>query len=41
LVDIFLQEFFLFAYSYISKDRKGFLESREGNTYVKRQYEAR
>ena len=41
MVDIYLQEFFLFAYSYITKDRKSFLESREGNTYVKRQYEGR
>lgn len=33
--DVFCQEFFLHAYSLLSQDRKNFLESREGFTYVK------
>ena len=34
-MDIYLQEFFMYAYSFITKDRKGFFESSEGRTYVR------
>ena len=39
--DIYSQEFFFYAYSFITKDRIGFKESKEGYTYIKQQYEAR
>ena len=39
--DIYLQEFFMYAYSFITKDRKHFFESTEGKTYIKQQSEAR
>lgn len=32
--DVFSQEFFLHAYSLLSQDRRRFLESSEGQTYV-------
>lgn len=41
LTDIYLQEFFLYAYTFITKERKGFHESREGYTYIKHNYEVR
>ena len=41
LNDIYLQEFFFYAYCVISKDRKGFFESKEGKSYVKLPYEDR
>ena len=31
----------MYAYCFISKDRKGFIESKEGYTYIKSQYENR
>lgn len=34
-MDIYSQEFFLYAYSKIIIDRSNFLESQEGNTYIK------
>jgi len=34
-VDIYLQEFFLNSYAQLTKERKNFLESKEGNTYVR------
>jgi hypothetical protein len=40
-MDIYLQEFFMYAYSFITKDRKGFLESTEGRTYIRTQVETR
>ena len=39
-MDIYLQEFFMYAYSFITKDRKSFLESTEGRTYIRTQVEA-
>jgi len=33
--DIFCQEFYLYAYSLLSQDRKNFLDSKEGMTYVR------
>jgi hypothetical protein len=41
ITDIYLQEFFMFAYCLITKDRKGFVESKEGITYIKSTYEVR
>lgn len=41
LNDIYLQEFFFYAYCVLSKDRKGFFESKEGRSYVKLPYEDR
>jgi hypothetical protein len=40
-IDIYLQEFFMYAYSFITKDRKGFFESSEGRTFVRSQVETR
>jgi hypothetical protein len=37
LTDIYTQEFFLYAYSFLSRDRKGYYESTEGLTYIKQQ----
>lgn len=39
--DIYTQEFFLYAYSFITRDRKGYNESTEGYTYIKQSYESR
>jgi len=39
LSDIYSQEFYFYAYSFITRDRKGFIESKEGNTYIRQQYE--
>lgn len=39
--DIYAQEFFLYAYSFISRDRKGYNESTEGYTYIRQHYEWR
>ena len=33
--DIYFQEFFFYAYSFLTKERKGFVESKEGYTYLK------
>jgi hypothetical protein len=41
MTDVFLQEFLMFAYCLITKDRKGFVESKEGFTYIKCTYEQR
>lgn len=40
-MDIYSQEFFLYAYSKIIQDRNNFLESHEGNTYMKQATERR
>ena len=37
LSDMFLQEHLLHSYSLLSKEKKGFIESKEGYTYVSNQ----
>jgi hypothetical protein len=37
--DIYTQEFFFYAYSMLTKDRRAIQESSEGYTYIKRQRE--
>jgi len=37
-IDIYLQEFFLYAYSVIMQDKDQLLETKEGHTYVKMAY---
>ena len=39
--DIYCQEFFYYAYSVLNKDRKNFIESNEGYTYMKQSSEFR
>lgn len=39
--DIFIQEFYLHCYSMITKERKNFLESREGFSYIMSKHAAR
>lgn len=39
--DIYSQEFFLYAYSMLTKDPKNFVESEEGSTYLRAQIEER
>ena len=34
-VDIYQQEFFLYAFCFLSKDRKSFFEAVDGHTYIK------
>lgn len=34
-VDLYLQEFFLHAYSIVMEDKDSFFEAKEGNTYIK------
>ena len=33
--DIYFQEYFFYAYSFLTNERKGFVESKEGFTYIK------
>jgi len=35
LLDIYSHEFFFYCYSFLTKDRKGFVDSKEGFTYIK------
>jgi len=40
-MDIYLQEFFMYAYSFITSERKNFRESTEGRTYIETRLEKR